>query len=370
MNLEDEKYLLQHRTNILCPDDVSLPKDKFGRAVRSSYFLGRHGLDSSPILDELSDYNGLQRPVLPDDKKAIVCLTHDVDQFDSYSFYWLRNLYWWNQYVLFRIRNQKNNASTKLNTIKMWSEWRINNYDPICTFDKWMELEDSYGFKSTFFFMSLKNPITHGERCYSIKDPKVRIIIRDLHKNGWDIGLHGSYHGNLDTRKIIEQRERLEDCISSPVIGCRHHFLRVVFPLTWQAYCEAGLQYSSNMGWSGFNGFRAGTCRPYKPLDNETFYEIPFQFMDESDLHKQGDIFPTFLDLLNKVKSVRGVLVIIVHSNYYEEKIAPGVLSFYIKVLKHLSMDNEVKVATIEYLIRSGIMMSAYNHGSLSGKIM
>jgi peptidoglycan/xylan/chitin deacetylase (PgdA/CDA1 family) len=244
----------------------------------------------------------------------------------------------------------------------MWSEWRRDNYDPICTFDKWMELEDSYGFKSTFYFMSLKNPITHGERCYSIRDPRVRLIIKELHKNGWDIGLHGSYYGNLDTRKINEQRERLEDCIGSPVIGCRHHFLRVMFPLTWQVYCEAGLQYSSNMGWSGFNGFRAGTCRPYQPISNEDFYEIPFQIMDQPDLNVSGDLFQTFMDYLNKVKSVHGVLVIIVHANYYEEKVAPGVLSFYHRVLKQLSVDNEVKVATIEYLINKGIMKTYTNN--------
>jgi hypothetical protein len=209
--------------------------------------------------------------------------------------------------------------------------------------------------------MSLKNPITHRERCYSIKNPSVKRVIKELHNNGWDIGLHGSYNGHLNVQKILEQRERLEDCIGSPVIGCRQHYLRVLFPITWQVYREAGLRYSSNMGWSGLNGFRAGTCRPYQPLSDKDFYEIPFQIMDQSDLNPNNDLFQTFMDYLNKVKSVHGVLVIIVHSNYYEEKIALGVLSFYKKVLEHLSMDKEVKVTTIDCLIKSGIINS-YAH--------
>lgn len=325
-------------TKFLYPNDLQISKDNYGRAKRTEYLISQLGLDNRPIIDEASDFFKMPRPTLPDCKKAVVCLTHDVD---------LRMLNWQRQFWQYRLRNDYDGMTKMDKTIKTWSSWKKNKYDPIHAFDRWMELEETYGFRSTFFFLSLKKALSREGRLYSVYNKDVKKVVRALHDGGWEIGLHGAYYGHLDSKNLAEQRERLENCLGYEVKGCRHHYLRVIFPISWQIYKEAGFKYSTNVGWSGFNGFRSGTCRPYQPPQGNGLWEVPFQIMDSPFLRSDEELYSTFQEYLKKTKEVLGVLVIIVHSNHYNEGVAPYVYSFYSKVLEFLSSDEEVSVMPI-----------------------
>ena len=74
--------------------------DKYGRFDHDKSFLVQNGLDQSPIIDELIldviDQLGLKiRNIWPEGKKAAVCLTHDVDAIDGFSYFWLRKMNWY-----------------------------------------------------------------------------------------------------------------------------------------------------------------------------------------------------------------------------------------------------------------------------------
>lgn len=74
--------------------------DKWGRFDHDKSFLVQSGLDQSPIIDELIidviKQLGLKvKNIWPDGKKAVVCLTHDVDAIDGFSYFWLRTCRKW-----------------------------------------------------------------------------------------------------------------------------------------------------------------------------------------------------------------------------------------------------------------------------------
>ena len=351
LNMLDKDSFMQLLPQYICPNEANMLKDRFGRAMRNNYQLSVLGLDNIPIMDEANIFYNSLKPRLPHNKKAIVCLSHDVDQFDSYSYYWLRQLNWYSRLLKSRLKKNYTEAYRIKESIKTWGQWKEAKYDPVFVIDEIMDIEAEYEFRSTFFFLSLEKSLSREGRLYSIYDKRVRSIIRKLHEGGWEIGLHGSYYRNFDVKNLINQRKRLEDCTGSAVRGCRHHYLRVTFPKSWRIYREAGFIYSSNMGWSEYNGFRAGTSWPYQPNEGGGLWEIPFHIMDNSFQSGDCDLFDNFCNYLEKVKQVQGVMVIIVHSNLYNEKIAPHVYSFYNKVLKYLSTDDDVLVVPIRDVV-------------------
>lgn len=327
--------------------------DKWGRFDHSKSILVRNRLDQSPIIDELVldviKQLGLTiRTVWPDGKKAAVCLTHDVDHFDGRSYLFLRKMWWRYHAYSALIKGKKDAYKNYMEKIKRWA---VPDYDPMYAFDKWMELEDRYGFRSTFFFFGLKPSLSKEGRLYSYKDTRVRKTVRKLDEHRWEIGLHGGYYNYLDLNYLKQQKTNLEDALGNEVIGCRHHFLRVRFPKSWNLYAKAGFKYSSNMGWgSGFNGFRVGSCLPYKPIAGEDILEFPFQLMDSSAIEDSEEYYELFSDYLKKIKTVGGCLVLDFHAEYFDEVEFPGTNNTYRMILETLSNDKEVWVTTLKGL--------------------
>lgn len=342
--------------------------DKYGRFNRKDSVLAKFNLDNRPIIDELVleiiNQLGISKiNFWPDNKRAAVCLTHDVDAFYGNSYLILRQIFWLAKSLKSLSSLNFDEFKITFQKIRKWSNFKKKKSDPKFAFDKWLELENKYGFTSTFFLMSLKYALGKDGIRYSIHEPKVRETIKMVNNSGWEIGLHADIFNNLDAKYLRAQKNNLEDIIGKSIIGCRQHYLNVRLPESWILYEESGIKYSSNMGWSDFNGFRAGTCIPYNPLDfyctNEksSFLEIPFQFMDDHMILDTDEYLKCFLDYLEKIKKVGGCLVIDFHQEHFDEEIAPGVNTTYREMLNVLANDKEIIVCKLEdvysYLIRN-----------------
>jgi len=327
--------------------------DKWGRFDHDKSFLVQNGLDQSPIIDELildvvKQLNLKVKSIWPEGKKASVCLTHDVDAIDGFSYFRLRKMNWYWRWFKAKLEGNQQEASKWILTLKKWKQYKRTNFDPMDSFDQIQELEDSYGFRSTFFFMSLRHGLSREGRRYSTKNPKVAEAAEKLLEGGWEIGLHAAYHNHLSLSSLKEQKQRLEDVIQEEILGCRHHYLRVRFPDSWKIYAQAGFKYSSNMGWgSGFQGFRAGTCLPYQPLRKYSLWEIPFQLMDTNPIVNPKNYMNIFNQYLKLTKAVRGCLVINFHQEHFQEEAAPGVGKVYRGILNTIERDQDVDVFTM-----------------------
>jgi hypothetical protein len=141
-----------------------------------------------------------------------------------------------------------------------------------------------------------------------------------------EIGLHPSYASNHAHFLFELEKQRLEKCLNGPVHKSRQHYLKVRFPQTYHDLIKYGMNEDYSMGYATTPGFRAGTCTPYNFYDlskerETTLKIIPFQTMDTT--------FTTYLkltpeeaekkimNLLEKVKSVRGTFVSLWHNDTF-----------------------------------------------------
>ena len=101
-------------------------------------------------------------------------------------------------------------------------------------FTPWVEAEQRHGFRSSFFFFPTRVRRRHRiDNVYRWDDPthyrgeqcSVREIVRDLHRRGWEIGLHGSYLSPLDHEMLAEQKEDVEQALGAPIVSSRQHNL-------------------------------------------------------------------------------------------------------------------------------------------------
>ena len=102
---------------------------------------------------------------------------------------------------------------------------------------KYMELEEKFGIRSTFFFRTFYE---NG----SVDD--YEDDIKTLQKGGWEIGLHTDPQSVNDIKKIQQEKEKLESLTQKPIIGNRVHFLNYNSELP-KKLKEIGFLYDSSL---------------------------------------------------------------------------------------------------------------------------
>lgn len=140
--------------------------------------------------------------------------------------------------------------------------------DPYDTFDWYMDTCEKYGHKAAFYFIA-DHSAGKIDGSYSLNDPKVKALLKNIADRGHEIGLHGSYNTFNNPEQIKKERNRLlEACeklgIDSKVEGNRQHFLRWDTGQTPDHLDEAGFEYDTTGSFADMPGFRYGTARPFK----------------------------------------------------------------------------------------------------------
>lgn len=192
------------------------------------------------------------------DAPYVLCLSHDVDrikkQWYHYCFYGLKH-----PIIQFRSLVSK-----------------LKGREPYWNFEELMELEESYGVRSTFFFLneSHKELSANFMGRYSIKSPKVIQIIKELDNREFEIGLHGSFYSYNDEWLLRGEKDELERILGHEVISTRQHHLNFDASKTWQIHKKIGLRYDSTMGYAD----RVGSEQAVRTECG--IIEIPITLMD------------------------------------------------------------------------------------------
>jgi peptidoglycan/xylan/chitin deacetylase (PgdA/CDA1 family) len=259
----------------------------------------------------------------PDNYEFGICLTHDVDTvFLSKK----RALYEAaRRGIRFRIKQ----------ATKMLMGGVSKHYNPRWNFNQIMDLEDSFGAKSTFFFMALKP----REPAYNYRLDLLQHELDTIIEKGWEVGLHGGYYAYNDLERITTQRDRLEAISGKTAKGYRNHFLRFAVPTTWELLTTANFSYDATFGYSETFGFRNGMCHPFRPYNITTdtpikIIEIPLMLMDVSLIRMQippNQAWPKLRSLLDSVRKNKGTVSILWHNN----RMDGDWLKLYTKILQY-----------------------------------
>ena len=186
------------------------------------------------------------------------------------------------------------------------------------------------GVGATYFFKTAARG--SWDVPYAHDSPTLQRIVAGLESEAFEIGLHPSYFGHDHARHLAEERDRLTRLTRTPPVSIRQHFLRYD-PTTPRLQSAAGFSIDSTLGFSHHEGFRRGTCLPFRlfdvranaPLD---LWEVPLVAMDTTlFMHRRlsSDRAEAIIaDLFAVCRRVGGCCTLLWHNTVYDEVDYPG----------------------------------------------
>ena len=257
-----------------------------------------------------------------------VCLTHDVDR--------VRKTY---QYV-----TKTGRALLKGQIGRAWKMLKkgFGAQSPYWGFDTVIDIENTYGVKSTFFFLEesakvkLLNPKSYKIALgrYHVNEPKVAEMMRYLDANGWEIGLHGSYYSYNNAALLKREKSAIEEVLGHEIIGIRQHYLNWD-EQTWGCQKEAGFKYDSTWGYTRAIGYKEDKVAPFYPYEGTDFCEIPLVIMD-SCFEDDKDRWERLEQIIAQAEKENGILVINFHTNNFDEVEFPAYKRNYVRLIETL----------------------------------
>ena len=275
-----------------------------------------------------------------------VALSHDVDRTKKTYQYLTHSLKAFSEFNLKAIFVE---ASTILTPNMYWG------------FDEIIKVENDFDVKSTFFFLNETIPfnlfsptnwkLSLGR--YNINSPKIINIIKYLDRNGWEIGLHGSYSSHMDKKLLASEKAILESITEHKILGIRQHYLNLS-ENTWKYQNEIGLKYDTSWGLSDDIGFKENRIKPFNPFDNE-FLVIPMSIMDIAFVNAKNK-WDKFKSIIDKTVKENSILVINWHTNYFNEIEFPNYKTDYIKIIEECKKYNSKFYTLRDYYLENSLI--------------
>ncbi len=248
----------------------------------------------------------------------VLCLTHDVDRMTKQWYHYIF-------YARYGIGRQLASLGEKM-----------RGDEPYDNFKRIVDLEASYGAKSTFLFLneSHKELSTSFMGRYDIHSKRVRNVIRWIDKQGWEIGFHGSYYSYNNYELMKQEKDALEQIIGHPVVSTRQHYLNRD-ESTWQIQKRIGLKYDSTIG----NKQTTGEDFPVLPYwTKEGILEIPITVMDTVSMKNDAEVSKV-QEACRKVSEKGGVVMLNFHQRQLRGTEYPFILKAYRGLLKRAKED-------------------------------
>lgn len=208
--------------------------------------------------------------------------------------------------------------------------------------EKLVAASEQHGQKSAFYFMAA-DPSAY-EPGYSLASPVLRRCLGRLLERGHELGFHPSYRTVEDPARFAMEKSRLEAVVGSIKMGGRQHFLRFRAPQTWRMWENAGMLYDSTLGYADCEGFRCGSCIPFRPFDIEADREMdleerPLVVMDGTlwayRHYTSQEAFERVELLYNRCRAVGGVFTLLWHNTSLDGEWAPYYRDVYLRLLRH-----------------------------------
>jgi hypothetical protein len=192
-----------------------------------------------------------------------------------------------------------------------------------------MTLSEQRNLRSEFYFIA---DHTAGIRdgVYSLEQPFIQALMRQVHQRGHVVGLHPSYESYRAPEQIAHEFSRLRavaeslHCMPSRW-GGRQHYLRWENPTTWQAWEDASMDYDSTVGFADQVGFRSGACYEYPVFNLRTRQQLrlkerPLIVMDCTLFDYMGLSVEAATEMLSllarRCRMYNGEFVLLWHNSY------------------------------------------------------
>ena len=298
-------------------------RDLHERFPASASLAYKQGFLDRPVVDE---YAFILRSYIqrifpgwqPSRRKYQLILSHDIDSIRSF-----RNHISGIKSIagdLIKRRDFRQGLLRAGNIVKdSISPEQAANYQGI---SKLAQVSLENGLSGTFFFLAGSKSNLDSD--FKIDSKIIKQSINQLQSNGFQIGIHPSYHTYNDLDRLLEEKALLEKTLGRPVREGRQHYLRFQTPVTWRLYEQVGLQVDSSLTYAGHEGFRAGTCHPFNPFDLQqdrelNLTELPLVVMDGTLRQYRAlsieEAEKSIINLAEKCRNVEGSFTLLWHNS-------------------------------------------------------
>jgi hypothetical protein len=294
-------------------------------------------------------------PLWPAGKRFAVCLTHDVDLVSTTAT--LRQVGRFARAgrapgIAGKHESFARLARPPARVVRSLGHRIARSPSTARTMERSAAVEAKRGAFASYFFTV--PPSTHRSRYDCVYAPddrctfrgkRLRIadMMRALHADGHDVGLHGSYGAALEPDALTAERGFLQQATGLEITTTRQHFLR--WDVRYSAHHQeaAGLKADSSLGFNRNVGFRAGTSLPFHPFDADRGHrldllEVPLVIQDTALLGPAAlgldlDGAKALVgELIDSIADVEGVATLLFHP----DKLArPAWLALYEWALDH-----------------------------------
>jgi hypothetical protein len=144
------------------------------------------------------------------------------------------------------------------------------------TIERSVELERSRGLTASYLFTPPPGRDASRFDCVYAPDDLCRFrgarrsvaeLMRTLAEEGFDVGLHGSYHAGVRPGVLERERATIERATGLTIVSTRQHLLHWDVRTSPALQASAGLRVDSSLGFNRNVGFRAGTSLPFRLFD-------------------------------------------------------------------------------------------------------
>jgi hypothetical protein len=284
--------------------------DELGRPIGPKSWICQKGFSNVPVVDRLVAafwmlccYAHARAKALlvrkipwPNHRKFCMPVSHDIDLVQK----WTVNAVI-KEGISILTDTQKRHLQYATQTLRSVASSHFNiKTDPYWNFNQIISLEKKYDVLSTFYFLAYrKHHRINNQKMvgnYGRRHKDVCSIMKEICREGCEIGLHGSIDGFRDGNILEAERNQIEGCFNGACNGIRQHFLLLDKDITPFEQLKAGFQYDSTLGYRDICGYRCGTGFPYSWFNlfmdgKENFLEVPLIVMDSSlVIEKSGNL--------------------------------------------------------------------------------
>jgi len=213
--------------------------------------------------------------------------------------------------------------------------------EPYWNFPDIKKIEDDFGVRSTFFILDETLPFKLFDKKnwqlslgrYKISNKKLQEEVKILDKNGWEIGVHGSYLSYQNEALLRKEKRNIENIVGHEIIGSRQHYLNWD-ENTWNIQRACGFKYDSTWGLTDGIGFKENKTLPFKPF-GDNFIEIPLVVMDIPFMAlPRNNRWDKLSKIIDEIEERNGIFVVNWHQRVYKEKEFPGYRFAYERIIK------------------------------------
>lgn len=338
--------------------------DQHGRSGFETSLLAICGSITRPVVDayremiaERLQVHGLSfRRRTWGGRDWVLCPTHDID----YLRKWRPGMVYREVVQYFLMNHQGVGMADRFRRLgKVSRDWLRKGDLYRESLERIREEESRRGGTATFFFKAG----AHGPHdvSYSLLSKYVTEQIKTLEEGGFEIGLHPSYHAHNHPGYLIEERDELERILSSPLESVRQHYLRFDPVSTPVIHGSAGFRIDSTLGFAESEGFRRGTCLPFRLYDLVEdraldVWEMPLAIMESALFSRKGldtdEAVTATVKILETCRRFRGACVVLWHNVLWDELDFPGWGSHFTRVLD-LARDMGGGIVSLRDALRS-----------------